>query len=165
MAIPVLLILVVLWAAVLLPPLVRARSERHHGDSIGDFNYRLDVIGRTGGHAAPHRAVDAPRVGMRAAPTLLARPLGSSAGMTPTQRRRRDVLLALSGAVLVMLLLAAVIGAPGLWVAQGLADLLLVTYVVLLARVRAVARERQSKVRYLPHPAAPQLALRRSASS
>ena len=44
----VLLVLAVLWAVVLLPPMLRSRAERAN-DSIGDFNYRLDVLGRTNG--------------------------------------------------------------------------------------------------------------------
>ena len=37
-----------LWAVVLLPPMLLSRAERAN-DSIGDFNYRLDVLGRTNG--------------------------------------------------------------------------------------------------------------------
>jgi len=52
----VLVILAALWAVVLLPPLLRSRAERVN-DSIGDFNYRLDVLGRTNGvRVQPARA-------------------------------------------------------------------------------------------------------------
>ena len=47
----VLVILAALWAVVLVPPLLRSRAERAN-DSIGDFNYRLDVLGRTNGASA-----------------------------------------------------------------------------------------------------------------
>ena len=50
------------------------------------------------------------------------------------------------------------------WGLQLLVDALLVTYVVLLVRMRTLAAEQRVKVRYLPQPA-PQLALRRTASS
>jgi len=46
---PVLFILAVLWAVVLVPPLLRSRSQRS-ADSIVDFNYKLDVLGKTNGH-------------------------------------------------------------------------------------------------------------------
>ena len=46
---PVLFILAVLWAVVLVPPLLRSRSQ-HSADSIVDFNYKLDVLGRTNGN-------------------------------------------------------------------------------------------------------------------
>src|SRR5262249_9922997 len=48
----VLVILAALWAVVLLPPLLRSRSVRQN-DSIGDFNYRLDVLGKTNGSLRP----------------------------------------------------------------------------------------------------------------
>ena len=49
MAITVLLILAAMWAAVLLPPILRARTVQRSGDTIGDFRYRLGVLGnRTG---------------------------------------------------------------------------------------------------------------------
>ena len=46
---PVLFILAVLWAVVLVPPLLRSRGQRS-ADSIVDFNYKLDVLGKTNGH-------------------------------------------------------------------------------------------------------------------
>ena len=46
---PVLIILAVLWAVVLVPPLLRSRSQRS-ADSIVDFNYTLDLLGRTNGN-------------------------------------------------------------------------------------------------------------------
>jgi hypothetical protein len=49
LTLPVLIILAVLWAVVLLPPLLRSRSQRT-ADSIVDFNFKLDVLGRTNGN-------------------------------------------------------------------------------------------------------------------
>jgi hypothetical protein len=59
---PVLFILAVLWAVVLVPPLLRTRSQRT-ADSIVDFNYKLDVLGQTNGHLELDNAsaADAPR--------------------------------------------------------------------------------------------------------
>ena len=68
---PVLIILAALWAVVLVPPLLRSRSQRT-ADSIVDFNYKLDVLGRTNGHVdgvvAPVPAPRLPAGG--ASPTL-----------------------------------------------------------------------------------------------
>ena len=61
---PVLFILAVLWAVVLLPPLLRSRSQRS-ADSIGDFNYKLDVLGRTNGSLDGGRADNEPVDGGR----------------------------------------------------------------------------------------------------
>lgn len=46
MTIVVLLILAVVWAAVLVPGVVRRRLERGSGDSIGDFHRQLRVLQR-----------------------------------------------------------------------------------------------------------------------
>ena len=43
MAIPVLLILAVLWAAVLVPPVLRSRSESRRG-GVGDYTSRLGAL-------------------------------------------------------------------------------------------------------------------------
>jgi hypothetical protein len=164
LAIPVLLILAVLWAAVLIPPLFKARTERRSGDSIGDFSYKLGVIGRTGGHTQSRPAPPLPMslAGTTGAP----RPRnGAVPGrMTAAQRRRRDVLVGLLGAVAVTFVAAVFTGSSPMWVLQLAVDALLVTYVVMLVRMRTLATEQQVKVRYLPQPT-PQLALRRTASS
>ncbi|HVL27065.1 MAG TPA: hypothetical protein VM390_02875 [Acidimicrobiales bacterium] len=44
----VLLILAVIWAAVLIPPFLRARAEGRPADSITDFHRQLSVLRRTG---------------------------------------------------------------------------------------------------------------------
>jgi len=151
LAIPVLLILAVLWAAVLIPPLFKAHTERRRGDSIGDFSYKrpapplpMSLAGTTGAPRPRHGAVPG--------------------GMTTAQRRRRDVLVGLLGAVAVTFVAAMFTGSTPMWVLQLAVDALLVTYVVLLVRMRTLATEQQVKVRYLPQQT-PQLALRRTASS
>jgi hypothetical protein len=185
LAIPVLVVLALLWAAFFLWPLVSHRSSERRVDSIGDFSYRLGVIGRTGGHTRRRRRTqDAIPVAMPRTPPP-ARPLGAPdprattaiarqaavaglprpAGPTRSQRRRRDVLLVLGVGVLSSLLLALVAGNPLFWVVQGLTDLLLVGYLVLLVRMKRVENERRAKVHYLPAPAAAPLVLRRSSVS
>jgi hypothetical protein len=185
LAIPVLVVLALLWAAFFLWPLVSHRSSERRVDSIGDFSYRLGVIGKTGGHirrrrraaeaipvamprTPPPRPVGAPdprtttAVARQAAVAGLPRP----SGPTRSQRRRRDVLLVLGVGVLSTLLLALVAGNTLFWVVQGLVDVLLVGYLVLLVRMKRAETERRAKVHYLPaSPPAPALVLRRTSVS
>ncbi len=66
------------------------------------------------------------------------------------------------------LLLAIVAGNTLFYLVQGLTDVLLVGYLVLLVRMKQVATERRAKVHFLPAPApapAPALVLRRSSVS
>ncbi len=127
----VLVILAALWAVVLLPPLLRSRTERSN-DSIGDFNFRLDVLGRTG------RTDGAPRLrDLRGNPARAV-------------KRRRDVMRVLLIAVGVSGLLALATNAKLVWALHALADVALVAFVALWAWARSVQAERALKVRALP---------------
>ena len=149
MAIPVLLILAVLWAAVLVPPVLRSRSESRRG-GIGDLHTRLGRLTNrpagprsTGsrGSRAPLRPVPpltAPTrsrgAGGRSAPGQRALPGAgalSSQAMTPAQKRRRNVLVILIGGAILSLGLALLVS-PVLWIAQGIADVLLAVCLYLL---------------------------------
>ncbi|MCU1459711.1 MAG: hypothetical protein JWL73_3803 [Actinomycetia bacterium] len=185
MAIPLILLLVVLWAAAglwLIPPMLRGRGQRRPADSVGDFSYRLGVIGKTGGHErhrplgrlpqtprpAPsgYRPVGRPGAPLRYAPTP---------SMTPAQRRRRDVLLGLMVVAVVTLAAGVVTGATIVWGLFLVSAVLLLTYILALLRMQQAKLERDTKVRYLPGRApvpqfayrqqAPALSYRRSASS
>jgi hypothetical protein len=145
LAIPVLLILAVLWAAVLVPPVLRSRTESRRG-GLGDLHSRLGALnhrrssGRSLGPRVPLRSVPGPDVtrsragrttrGPRPVPRAddAARPAGA---MTPAQTRRRNVVMILVGAVVVTLGLAVLVS-PMLWIAQGVADVLLAIYLYLL---------------------------------
>jgi hypothetical protein len=142
----VLVILAALWAVVLLPPLLRSRSERST-DSIGDFNYRLGVLGRTNG-ARHARSMSTPVAGRAA-------------------RRRRDVLRALLIAVGVTGLLALATNARMVWALHALADLVLLAFFGLWAWARSLAAERAAKVHPMRrHPSYQgELPLRHVASS
>jgi hypothetical protein len=144
----VLVILAACWAVVLVPPLLRARTERS-GDPITDFNFRLGVLGRTNGSLDIERS---PQV-----------------RVSRTQRaahRRRQVMQILAGGVAVTLLAAYVTQQPIFWALQVLADLLLLAYLALWAYARSLRLDRATKVRNLPpHRRAPELAWRRAASS
>jgi hypothetical protein len=178
LAIPVLVVLAVLWGAFFLWPILQGRSSGRRADSIGDFSYRLGVIGKTGGHSRRRRAAQPPAIPVAMPPSIPPqRPLGAAgapaplgvvrpAAMSRAQRRRRDILLLLGVAVLSSLLLAVVAGNPLFWLVQGFTDVLLVSYLVLLVRMKQTANEREAKVHYLPSPApAPSLVLRRSSAS
>jgi hypothetical protein len=180
LAIPVLVVLALLWGAFFLWPLISGRRSGTRADSIGDFSYRLGVIGKTGGHRRRRPAPPQPPAIPVAMPPAIppARPLGASRpvvrgygaapapAMTRAQRRRRDVLLILGVGVLSSLLLAVVAGNPLFWLVQGFTDVLLVAYLALLVRMKNAALERRAKVHYLPAPQpAPALVLQRSRAS
>jgi hypothetical protein len=141
-----LFILAALWAVVLLPPLLRSRAERAN-DSIGDFNYRLDVLGRTNGQL--HAPGAQPRVspGQRSA------------------KRRRDVLRALLAGVGGLALLAMATHLMVAWALFFLSAIALAAFCGLWAWARSVQMDRAMKVRTLHQRRAPDFTLRRAASS
>ncbi len=172
----VLLVLAGIWAAVLIPPLVRSRAEGRPGDSIHNFHRQLSVLRRTGPRAAraaagehwyrPHASqpalttVHGPLRSTRTTPVASHRapmpgmrvPSASSAARSRTIRRRRDVLSALLVASVATLALGLLFSMGIMLVAHVVADVLLVAYVALLVHQRNVAAERDMKVRFLPQP-------------
>lgn len=142
----VLVILAALWAVVLLPPMLRSRAERAN-DSIGDFNHRLDVLGRTNG---------APRVAG-------ARSRGSS--RQRAAKRRRDVLRTLLGTVCGLGLLAIATHATIVWALFIMATLAFGAFCALWVWARSIEVERATKVRAMRRQPAPDWVLRRAASS
>ena len=173
----VLVVLAIVWAAVLLPPVLRARAEGRPGDSIGSFRHQLHVLKRTAPTAvAPANSLTAaaarrqPQVTpTRPAQAPSARPARTytpdSARRARTLRRRRDVLLALMAAMGVTFLLGF-LGISVMWSLHVLFDVAFAGYVVMLVRIRNAAAERDMKLRFLPGPvsAEPALLLRRSAN-
>ena len=169
----VLLVLAGIWAAVLIPPAVRARAEGRPGDSIHNFKRQLTVLRRTGppGRAAggdhwrrshvspatlapvhgPVRTSRAAPVAAHRAPVRGMRTVApASAARSRTIRRRRDVLTALLVAAVATLALGLLFSMAIMLVTHVVADVLLVAYVALLIHQRNVAAERDMKVRYLP---------------
>jgi hypothetical protein len=171
LAITVLLILAVLWAAVLIPPVLRSRTESRRNDSLG-FPLRFPrPIGLPRGPIAiggSGRSSFRPgRFPSRTRPAqVLGSPLAAAGPtMTPTQRRRRDVLVVLLAVVAITFLIALLSGSIGFWLVQLLADALLGTYVFLLVQLKqtreqrgagtprtaAAVHERPRRLRYEPH--------------
>jgi len=142
----VLVILAALWAVVLLPPLLRSRAERAN-DSIGDFNYRLDVLGRTNG-------------ALRAAG---ARPRVSQAERAA--KRRRDVLRSFLAVVGGLGLLAIATNLLVVWVLFLVCTLAFAAFCALWAYARSMQVERALKVHTMGRQQAPEWVLRRAASS
>lgn len=168
----VLVVLAIVWAAVLIPPMLRARAEGSPADSIGNFRHQLKVLQR----AAPRAVAPANTLTARpayrapqAVPTYrLARTFTpESSRRARTLRRRRDVLFALMAGMGLTFLLALLPGFGMLWGAHLLIDAAFVAYIAMLVRMRNVAAEREMKLRFLPGAAVqqePALALRRSAN-
>jgi hypothetical protein len=144
LALVVLVILAALWAVVLLPPLLRSRTSRTN-DSIGEFNYRLDALGRTNG------ALTAP---------MVRSPRGEGAA-----KRRRDVVRVLLIAVGASGLLALATNFTLLWALFVIAVVALLAFFALWAWSRSVAAEQMIKVQRMPSRPARELPLRRAASS
>jgi len=178
LTIVVLLVLVLVWAVVLGPSLLRRGVQRRSSDSIGAFHRQLRVLQRTGPSLVDpvhclDASVPASHVGARprteGRPALLVvrpdhalpvpprRATASARRPDPYFRpeackRRRDVLMALLFSMFCTGLLGAVPVARPVLAITGLAAMALAGYVALLVRLRTRALEREVKLRYLPQP-------------
>ncbi len=176
----VLLILVVVWAAVLGPSLLRRRVERRSGDSIGEFHQHLRVLRRTGPvlvrpafrlttalpeDASADHARQAPAGGRNlilirpdaVAPPPQRRALSSAQRPDPYFRpeackRRRDVLATLACVIAGSGMLGAIPVLRPLLGLTALAFVVAALYMVMLVRLGSRATERAAKLRYLPEP-------------
>ena len=146
MAILVIFVLAILWAAVLVPPILRSRAESGAGGISDVFGRLRDGLGSRG-HGGPSTPPLQPIVGPI---TPMGGPVGPSAsfhapvgpvqvpgGMTPNQRRRRDVLVILLAAVAITFVMAAFSSGIAFWVVHLLTDGLLGGYVYLLLQLKA----------------------------
>lgn len=136
----VLVVLAGLWAAVLVPPALRAASRlTRSADSIGSFSEKMSVLGGD-------RAV----LDLTASRSVAtSTPAPSPASRSAMRKRRRDVLVGLLAANGFTLLLAAVAGGA-LWLLWLLSAALLGGYVLVLVQLRKAAAEREMKVAFLP---------------
>jgi len=173
----VLLILVLVWAVVLGPSLLRRGVQHRSTDSIGAFHRQLRVLQRAGPSLVDpiHRldtSLPATHIGAYQRPgsrtgLIVVRPdtvlpvhgrhLATSAARRPDPyfrpeacKRRRDVLLAIFLLVVCSGLLAVIPAVRPLLAVTGVAVIALAAYVSLLVRLRNRALERQMKLRYLP---------------
>lgn len=147
----VLFILVILWAAVLLPPWVRKRREGRPSASITSFRRQLSTL-------------------ERARPVWNGQQCFVRSGFYArgaARRRRRRIFVALLGVTALALGPAVLVGGASRLL-FGAAALLFGCYTALLIRVQKRVGQRMAKVRYLtPRPvhAEPVVAMRRSASN
>ena len=159
----VLLILAVIWAAVLIPPMLRGRAERRPADSITNFHQQLAVLRRAGPRSNRSSGWPPPRAGVSQRHVSLVDPnvgrptihpafsgARSAVARRNARRRRRDILMALLVAAGTTLVLGAIPALRMLWLVHAAADVLLISYVSLLVRQRNLATERDLKVRLLP---------------
>ena len=147
----VLLVLAVIWAAVLVPPMWRSRADGRPADSIKQFHRHLRVLNGTEPHGYSRTLTAQVGTPVVTAPMSYRSSMRSSAELRRrrTLERRRNVLFGLAGAAVLTLLLA-IVGAPMMLAAHLLVDVLLASYVGLLVYMRSVAAEREMKLRFLP---------------
>lgn len=155
----VLLILAGVWAAVLLPPYLRNRSDSRPSDSIVSFRQQLSTIERATPGSRHLRGANP----LQPSPSL--RPVPMRMSRASVRKRRRDILFTLLGAeTITFALVVAGLGTVALLVFLAV-TVLTIAYVALLVQVRKSATERNAKVRYLAQGnGEPTLILRRSAS-
>lgn len=162
----VLLILAVVWAAVLVPPMLRSRADGRPSDSISQFRRHLRVLDRTTPHGlAPlGQAIPPVATPYYGAPVTM-RPADLS--RRRAQERRKVVLVGMLGLMGSTLVLGLLPPLRLLLVAHVVTDVLFAAYCALLVRMRSVATEREQKLRFLPRQAAfanePSLVLHRTA--
>lgn len=175
----VLLLLVLVWAVVLGPSLLRRSAQRRSTDSIGAFHRQLRVLRPIGPSlvdpvhrldtSLPATHIDANLRGGSSQGLIVVRqdgalPVSGQHVGAPSVRRpdpyfrpeackrRRDVLVALLFVVVSTGLAGAIPSARPLLAVTGVGVVALVAYVAILVRLRNGAREREVKLRYLPQP-------------
>jgi hypothetical protein len=146
-AIVVILVLLGLWAAVLIPPILRSRAAAGAAPGgIGDFVDRLRTgLGQSHNHDAALPALQ-PIIGPVGGPGPSMGPIRAPGGMSPAQRRRRDVLVVLLAAVGLTFLMGVMASSIVFWVLHLLTDVLLGAYVYLLLQHKAKRQARRATV-------------------
>lgn len=155
----VLIILATVWAAVLIPPLVRSRRERKPDNSVMSFRAQLSTLERaTPGTSLRNLPPGSASIAGMAMPTY-------ALSIDP-KRRRRDVLVGLLASTGCFLALAWLMGGTVLTMLFLLSAGATGAYVFALRQMHLRATERVAKVRTLRHAEqrAPVLALRRTAN-
>ena len=160
----VLIVLAAVWAAFLLPPILRARQEHRPSGSITDFRRQLHVLARSTPAGVATQTIPGRVVPLRphtvAGPVVYAHQGPIRLGRSrQTVKRRRDIFVGLLVAMAGSLVLGALPPLRILWTIHLLVDVLFVAYVAALVYLRNLAAEREMKVRFLPTAAAPEPAL------
>ena len=136
MTIPVLIILGALWAAVLVPPLLRAHSDSK-STSIGELSNKLGVLNKNRSNMKLKTSTYSSLVPNQAQVQSLNKSSASA-------KRRKEILLALSIAAVVTLLLAFLTSVAALWVLNIILDIALGSYIYLLLKLEEMRKSRQS---------------------
>lgn len=122
--------LAVVWAIVLLPEIIRKVAGSRHSDTIRSFNQQLSVLDRSGGRSASSPNV----IDLRTRNTTPASAPAAAVVPASVRKRRQDVIMVLGSAAVLTLLCTVAFGGVFL-VLHLIADVLLVTYLVLLNQV------------------------------
>jgi len=149
----VILVLGILWAAVLLPPILRARAEGGGSGVSGGIGEVLSMfssaLGRARGTDQDLPAMQ-PVMGPIGPVTSTGGMRTPGGGMTQTQKRRRDILIGLLAAVGITLVMTLFSGASLMFVVLHLlADACLGIYIFLLIQMKSRQQEQRTKVRPL----------------
>jgi hypothetical protein len=186
-AIVVILVLGILWAAVLLPPILRSRAEGGGSGVAGGVGEVMSMFtsafGRGRGTGGDHDLPGMQPLMGPVGPVASMGPMRTPGGMSQAQKRRRDVLIGLLVAVGITLVMALFSGGSMMFlVLHLLADICLGAYIYMLLQMKSRQHERRTKVRPVeptgrhlraipgmaPEPASrrePTLLLRRTATS
>lgn len=151
MAVLVILVLCILWAVVLIPPILRSKADSGNRQVTGGMAQVLSIFGsaaaRVRGHDREQSGVDA-LMGPVGPPAMGGMGLGAPArvgGMSSAQRRRRDILVGLLAAVGITLIMAAF--SSGSIVFFGLnivCDVALGGYIYLLLQMKSRQQSRRT---------------------
>lgn len=143
----VLLVLALIWALALLPPLIRSRLEGNPVDSVGRFRRHLRVL-ESATPAASSLASDPVLVAGGWAPRSMPKAWADEARRLRRLRRRQQVarsLLAVMGSTLVI---GIIPGFHAVLALHVLADLLFAGYVFMLIQARNLEAERQMRAHF-----------------
>ncbi len=155
MAIVVILVLGILWAAVLLPPILRSRAEGGGSGVSGGVGEVMSMFTSAFGRARGTGDQDLPAMQPLMGPVGPVASMGAmrgAGGMSQAQKRRRDVLIGLLAAVGITLVMALFSGGSIMFVVLHLlADACLGAYVYLLLQMKSRQRGRQPQLRPLAH--------------
>ena len=127
--------LAVVWAIVLLPEVVRKVAGSRHSDTIRSFNQQLSVLDRSGGGSPAGRSNV---IDLRSRSDRDERPSPAPQVPMSVRKRRQEVLTVLGSAAVLTLVCTVAFGGVFLLL-HVVADVLLVTYVVLLNQANQAA--------------------------